>query len=66
MSQPHDNWLLLSLPHTDLVRLKLELQRVKLEKGRPLYRPVEKAEYAYFPLDCLISSVYTAAQPRSR
>ena len=62
MSQPHDNWLLLSLPKADFARLKLELQRVRLEKGRPLYRPGEKTEYAYFPLDCLVSTVYTTAQ----
>ncbi|HEY1991589.1 MAG TPA: Crp/Fnr family transcriptional regulator [Gammaproteobacteria bacterium] len=59
MSQPHDNWLLLSLPETDQARLQEELQRVRLEKGRPLYRPGEKTEYAYFPLDCLVSTVYT-------
>src|ERR1700742_4483428 len=34
--QPHDNWLLLSLPEKDLLRLKPGLQRVRLEKGRPL------------------------------
>jgi CRP-like cAMP-binding protein len=62
MSQPHGNWLLLSLPQSDLLRLKPELQRVRLEKGRPLYRPGERAEYAYFPLDCLISTVYTNQQ----
>lgn len=58
MAQPHDNWLLLNLPETDLARLRPELQRVRLEKGRPLYRPGEKTEYAYFPLDCLVSTVY--------
>lgn len=58
MSQPHDNWLLLSLPETDRARLDAELQRVRLQKGRPLYRPGEKTDYAYFPLDCLISTVY--------
>ncbi|HEX2668213.1 MAG TPA: Crp/Fnr family transcriptional regulator [Gammaproteobacteria bacterium] len=58
MSQPNDNWLLLSLPETDCARLKAELQRVRLEKGRPLYRPGEKTDYAYFPLDCLVSTVY--------
>lgn len=59
MSQPHNNWLLLSLPEADLARLKPELQKVRLEKGRPLYRPGEKTEYAYFPLDCIVSTVYT-------
>jgi CRP-like cAMP-binding protein len=58
MSQPHDNWLLLSLPDSDRDRLDAALQRVRLEKGRPLYRPGEKAEYAYFPLDCIVSTVY--------
>lgn len=58
MSQPHDNWLLLSLPEPDQARLQAELQRVRLEKGRPLYRPAEQADYAYFPLDCLISTVF--------
>jgi CRP-like cAMP-binding protein len=58
MTQPNDNWLLVSLPNADQARLKEELQRVRLEKGRPLYRSGEKAEYAYFPLDCLISTVY--------
>lgn len=58
MSQPHDNWLLLSLPEIDQARLNEELQRVRLEKGRPLYRPGEKTDYAYFPLDCLVSTVY--------
>lgn len=58
MSQPHDNWLLLSLSETDQTRLKAALQRVRLEKGRPLYRPGEKTEYAYFPLDCIVSTVY--------
>lgn len=58
MAQPHDNWLLLSLPDKDQARLRKVLQRVRLEKGRPLYRPGEKTEYAYFPLDCLISTVF--------
>jgi CRP-like cAMP-binding protein len=58
MSQPNGNWLLLSLPETDQARLNAGLQRVRLEKGRPLYRPGEMAEYAYFPLDCLISTSY--------
>lgn len=58
MSQPHDNWLLLSLPEIDRARLDEELQRVRLEKGRPLYRPGEKTDYAYFPVDCLVSTVY--------
>ena len=61
--QPHDNWLLLSLPETDQRRLRAELQRVRLEKGRPLYRPGERTDYAYFPLDCLIiSTVYVVGQ----
>jgi CRP-like cAMP-binding protein len=59
MSHPTGNWLLLSLPEADHARLKGELQRVRLEKGRPLYRPGEQTEYAYFPLDCLVSTVYT-------
>lgn len=63
MSQPHDNWLLLSLPESDQARLQGELQRVRLEKGRPLYRPGERTDYAYFPLDCLIiSTVYVVGQ----
>ncbi|HSN18508.1 MAG TPA: Crp/Fnr family transcriptional regulator [Gammaproteobacteria bacterium] len=65
MSQPNDNWLLLSLPEIDQARFRSDLRRVRLEKGRPLYRPGEKTDYAYFPLDCLISTVfltpYTAA-----
>ncbi len=61
MSQPHDNWLLLSLPEADQKHGSMAmLQQVRLEKGRPLYRPGEKTEYAYFPLDCLISTVYTS------
>jgi CRP-like cAMP-binding protein len=59
MAQPHDNWLLLSLPEIDQARLREELQRVRLEKGRPLFRQGEKAEYAYFPVDCLVSTVFT-------
>ena len=63
MSQPHDNWLLLSLPRSDQERLNAQLQRVRLEKGRPLYRPGERTDYAYFPLDCLIiSTVYVVGQ----
>jgi len=58
MSQPHDSWLLLSLPETEITRLKPDLQRVRLEQGRPLYRPGERTEYAYFPLDCIVSTVY--------
>jgi CRP-like cAMP-binding protein len=62
MSHPHDNWLLLSLPESDQAQLNAELQRVRLEKGRPLYRPGERTEYAYFPLDCLVSTVYITQQ----
>lgn len=62
MSQPHDNWLLLSLSEHDQARLKPELQQVRLESGRPLYRPGEHTEYAYFPLDCLVSTVYITAR----
>ena len=61
MAHPTDNWLLLSLPETDRKWLDPELQRVRLEKGRPLYRPGEQAEYAYFPVDCLLSTVYMTA-----
>jgi CRP-like cAMP-binding protein len=49
------------LPERDRAQLEPELQRVRLEKGRPLYRPGERTEYAYFPLDCLISTVLTTA-----
>jgi CRP-like cAMP-binding protein len=62
MSHPHDNWLLLSLPEDDQAQLNAGLQRVRLEKGRPLYRPGERTEYAYFPLDCLVSTVYITPQ----
>ncbi len=52
------NTLLSALPIELRNKLEPDLERVSLHLGRVLYEPGEILRYVYFPVDCIVSSVY--------
>ncbi|HEY3644209.1 MAG TPA: Crp/Fnr family transcriptional regulator [Gammaproteobacteria bacterium] len=58
MNEAKRNWILAALPEAELARLHSQSNLVRLVPGQTLHQPGERAEYAYFPLDCLVTLVY--------
>lgn len=56
--QPSQNRLLAALPEAELARLAPHLELVHLTLGEILYEPGRRLTYLYFPIDCIISTLY--------
>ena len=52
------NHLLLSLPPSVVQRWEPELEPVDLKLGQVLYESGRKIQYAYFPINCIVSLLY--------
>lgn len=52
------NRLLKALPPTEWLRWKSELELVEMKLGQVLYEPSGKMQYAYFPVDSIVSLLY--------
>jgi CRP-like cAMP-binding protein len=55
---PRKNHLLNALPTDVYERLLLKLKYIELPLGKVLYESGEALNYAYFPIDCIISLLY--------
>jgi CRP-like cAMP-binding protein len=58
------NSLLVALSSTDYRRLLADMEPVTLRSGDVLHEPGEAIRYVYFPIDCAISILTTAADGR--
>ena len=59
--QPQKNHLLACLPEADLERLFPNLELVPMHLGQVVYESGATLQYAYFPIDCIISLLYVMA-----
>jgi CRP-like cAMP-binding protein len=59
------NRILASLPARDLLRLKRQLEPVRLLFGQVLYEPGRTIRQVYFPLDCLVSLLTAVDRKRT-
>ena len=55
---PRQSYLLAALPEDVLARLVPNLELVHLPLGKVLYESGDSLNYAYFPIDCIISLLY--------
>lgn len=55
--RPEHNQLLAALPRAVQARLFPTLELVELNAGRVIYHPGEPITYAYFPVDCILSTI---------
>jgi len=55
VNRKHGNSLLQSLPPSELNQLKADLKVVELRRGDVLFEPDRRADFTYFPLDCVVS-----------
>jgi len=58
-SNPAENFLLCSLPPAERERLLPDLQPVTLLLGQIIYEPGDRIDFCYFPIDSVISMLYT-------
>lgn len=58
---PARNWLLAQLPAADSKRLFSQLEPVELEFGSVVYEANQLMTHAYFPVNCLLSTLYETA-----
>lgn len=56
-SRPQHNQLLAALPRSAQKRLFPSLELVELDAGRVIFHPGEPITHAYFPVDCILSTV---------
>ena len=56
---PRDNCLLAGLPVEEYESLLLHLEHVSLRLGQLIHAADERPTYIYFPISCVISSLYT-------
>jgi CRP-like cAMP-binding protein len=56
--QPMKNRLLACLPDADRARLAPHLEAVPMKLGQVVYEAGDTLEYAYFPIDCIVSLLY--------
>ena len=52
------NFLLSTLPESDLTRIRAKIEPVSLDLGQVLYESGDRLEYAYFPTTAIISLLY--------
>lgn len=57
-AQPQRNRLLACLPDADHARLSPHLEVVPMKLGQVVYEAGEALQYAYFPIDCIVSLLY--------
>lgn len=55
---PEQNYLLAALPASIRERISPHLKLVELELGDVIYEPGQTIEYAYFPVNCIVSLLY--------
>src|SRR5437660_12546153 len=55
VDRKHGNFVLQSLPSSEASELKADLKVVDVPKGDVLFEPDCRAEFTYFPLDCVVS-----------
>lgn len=58
-SLPHQNGLLAALPSDVVARLEPHLEPVPLSLGKVLYEAGGTARHVYFPVECVVSMLYT-------
>jgi CRP-like cAMP-binding protein len=56
---PHQNGLLAALPSDVVARLEPHLEPVPLSLGKVLYEAGGTARHVYFPVECVVSMLYT-------
>ena len=59
MQDPHENCLLSTLTAEERARLRPNIRQVTLPLGHVLYECGERVDYAYFPITCVVSCLYT-------
>lgn len=57
-AQPQKNRLLACLPDADHARLSPHLEVVAMKLGQVVYEAGDALQYAYFPIDCIVSLLY--------
>jgi len=57
-TQPQKNRLLACLPDAEQERLSPHLELVSMKLGQVVYEAGDTLQYAYFPIDCIISLLY--------
>ncbi|AXQ27739.1 Crp/Fnr family transcriptional regulator [Solimonas sp. K1W22B-7] len=59
LSPASSNHLLAALPPEVLARLQPQLKQVSLARGQVLYESGDSLDYVHFPIDCIVSLLYT-------
>jgi CRP-like cAMP-binding protein len=59
---PLENQLLAALPDQDYEHLSSDLQPVLLPLGKVIYESGEQIDHIYFPIDCVVSLLYTTKE----
>lgn len=62
---PRKNRILAALPAPEYNRLAGDLEPVRLRLGEVLYEPGDTLTHAYFPIDCIVSLIFTTADGAS-
>ena len=55
---PHQNYLLDSLPNIEYARLKPYLEPIPMTLGEVVYESGDTLNYLYFPTTCIVSMLY--------